>query len=173
MADARATATPDAFRGFMGSYFTGVTVVTSMDEGGGLHGLTCNSLSSVTLDPPTLLVCLDVRSGTLGAVLGSGSFAVNLLGDSARSTAELFASPKPDRFAQVTWRRTALTGLPWLVDDALAVAECRVARSVAVGDHTVVLGRVLNIENGSGDPLLYGRGRFAAAFRPPVPASGP
>lgn len=155
----------------MGSYFTGVTVVASVDGAGGLHGLTCNSLSSVTLDPPTLLVCLDVRSGTLGAVLDSGAFTVNLLGDSARSTAELFASPQPDRFERVAWRRTALTGLPWLVEDALAVAECRVSDSVAVGDHVVVFGRVVNIENGTGSPLLYGMGRFSATSRPAVPAS--
>ncbi|WP_062346070.1 flavin reductase family protein [Herbidospora yilanensis] len=164
-------ATPGEFRGFMRSFVTGVTVVASVDESGGLHGLTCNSLSSVSLDPPTLLVCLDVRSGTLGAVRDSGAFTVNLLGEAAQGTAELFASAEKDRFDRVTWKRTALTGLPWLVEDALAVAECRVSHAVPVGDHVVVFGRVVNIESGEGNPLLYGMGRFAAAERPTVPVS--
>lgn len=171
MADRHHLVTPDAFRGFMSSYFTGVTIITSIDGDERPHGLTCNSLTSVTLDPPTLLVCLDVRSGTLAAVSSRGEFTVNLLDDGAQSTAELFASPKSDRFDQVAWQRTALTGLPWLVEDAFAVAECQVAETLIVGDHAVLFGRVVNVQAGPGNPLLYGMGAFSAGRSRPVPAS--
>lgn len=171
MADRHHLVTPDAFRGFMSSYFTGVTIITSIDGDERPHGLTCNSLTSVTLDPPTLLVCLDTRSGTLAAVSSRGEFTVNLLDDGAQSTAELFASPKPDRFDQVAWQRTALTGLPWLVEDAFAVAECQVAETLIVGDHAVLFGRVVNVQASPGNPLLYGMGTFSAGRSRPVPAS--
>jgi flavin reductase (DIM6/NTAB) family NADH-FMN oxidoreductase RutF len=153
-------AMPVAFRQFMSTYFTGVAVITALDDDGRPHGLTCNSLTSVTLSPPTLLVCLHVRSGTLAATRSSAGFAVNLLHAGGRRVAELFASAAPDRFDQVCWRGSARLGLPWLVDDAHAMAECRVADTLPVGDHIVVLGRVVGVESGPGSPLLYGMRTF-------------
>lgn len=157
-------ASPDAFRGFMSSYFTGVAVVTSVDDDGMPHGLTCNSLASVTLSPPTLLVCLDARSGTLAALRSSSAFAINLLHEHARSTAELFATPRASRFDTVRWCRSSYTGMPRLVGDAYAISECRVAETRTVADHAVVFGHVVEIENGAGSPLLYGRRSYATGF---------
>lgn len=151
----------DEFRHFMSAYFTGVTIITTIDGNGRPHGLTCNSLTSVTLAPPTLLVCLDVRSGTLAALRAGAGFVVNLLHEGGQATAELFASPETDRFDRVAWRRSTRTGLPWLVDDACAMAECEVVDTLVVGDHAVVFGRVVNVENGSGNPLLYGMRAFS------------
>ncbi|MBB5958557.1 flavin reductase (DIM6/NTAB) family NADH-FMN oxidoreductase RutF [Saccharothrix tamanrassetensis] len=153
--------TPGAFREFMGAYFTGVTIITSIDDEGRPHGLTCNSLTSVTLSPPTLLVSLDARSGTLDALRSRSGFVVNLLHDGGQGAAELFASPDPDRFELVNWRRSPRLGLPWLVDDAYAEAECEVDRTMVVGDHVLVFGRVVDVEGGSGSPLLYGMRNFA------------
>lgn len=154
----------EAFRNFMTVYFTGVAVVTSNDRDDQPKGLTCNSLSSVTLAPPTLLVCLAVGTGTLAAVQASGGFAVNLLHDAGRPAAELFASPTPNRFDHVTWRRSPCLGLPWLADDACAVAECRVTDTKMVGDHAVVFGEVANVEHRPGSPLLYGRRTYGAGL---------
>jgi flavin reductase (NADH) len=158
----------EAFRQFMSSYFTGVTVVTSIDRSGRPHGLTCNSLTSVTLCPPTLLVCLDVRSGTLAAVRGGAGFAVNLLHAGARHAAEVFASRAPDRFEQVAWRRAARSGEPCLTEDAYAVAECRVVDTLPVGDHVVVLGRVVTVRSDPEAPLLYGMRAFSGRDRTPA-----
>ncbi|MER7109327.1 flavin reductase family protein [Streptomyces sp. NPDC000229] len=154
-----------AFRDFMGSYFTGVSIVTALDGEGRPHGLTCSSLTSVTLAPPTLQVCLDVRSGTLAALRAEGSFAVNLLHQGGAHTAGVFASAVPDRFARTAWRRSSRLGLPWLHEDAYAVAECRVVESVEIGDHMAVFGEVVGVENGAGWPLLYGRRAFRSVDR--------
>ncbi|QFQ99389.1 flavin reductase family protein [Streptomyces phaeolivaceus] len=144
----------------MSSYFTGVTVVTAIDGNGRPHGMTCSSLTSVTLTPPTLQVCLDVRSGTLAALREQGTFAVNLLHEGSREAAETFASARPDRFELVTWRPSKRHGLPWLCDDSYAMAECRVVDTLTVGDHVAVFGRPVGVENGVGRPLLYGRRGF-------------
>ncbi|MFC4852221.1 flavin reductase family protein [Actinophytocola glycyrrhizae] len=145
----------------MSTFCTGVTVITAVGRDGTPHGLTCTSLASVTVSPPTLMVCLDVRSGTLAAVRDSGRFAVNLLHEGGRRAAEVFSSAVPDRFDQVPWR-LGETGQLWLVEDAFAVAECRVADAVVVGDHVVVFGEVVNTEQRAETPLLYGMRRFAS-----------
>jgi flavin reductase (DIM6/NTAB) family NADH-FMN oxidoreductase RutF len=150
-----------AYRTLMSLFPTGVAVVTSLDRGGLPRGATCSSLASVTLDPPTLLVCLKLSSSTLDALRGRGSFAVNLLHARARHIAEVFAAPVYDRFADVAWKPVGPTGMPWLVRDAFAVACCRVYRQVVVGDHAVVLGNVTGIEVSPDVPLLYGLRQFS------------
>lgn len=152
----------------MNGYYTGITVVTSVDAEGRPHGLTCNSLVSVALDPPTLLVCLDNRTGTLAAVRECGAFAVNLLAERGRAAAEVFASRRPDRFAAVQWERSA-SGLPRLVDDAFAVAECKVTDMHTVGDHVVVFGLVQDIDGEPASPLLYGMREFTRPSDTPSP----
>jgi len=137
-------------------------VVTTIDRHGRPRGLTCSSLSSVTLDPPTLLVCIHARSGTLQALRGHGSFAVNLLHARGRRAAEVFSSPAAERFAEVSWRPSRLGGLPWLARDAFALAECVVTRMLRVGDHSVVLGEVTDIVHAADMPLLYGMRQFSA-----------
>ncbi|WP_241518805.1 flavin reductase family protein [Streptomyces sp. CB03238] len=152
----------DDYRSLMSSFPTGVAVVTSTDGDMSPRGATCSSLSSVTLDPPTLLVCLTSHSSTLDAIRRRDWFAVNLLNARARRTAEIFSSPVADRFAEVRWRPTRGQGLPWLERDALAVAECAVAGLFTVGDHTVAVGRVAGVEVLPDVPLLYGMRRFSA-----------
>jgi flavin reductase (NADH) len=150
------------FRSLMATFPTGVCVVTGLGLDGQPRGMTCSSVCSVALRPPTLLVCLRTASPTLAAVLGAGRFAVNLLHERAQSTAELFASGEPDRFQRVRWH-AASGGVPHLVDDAHAVADCVVAAAHPVGDHTVVYGEVLNVARQPRPrPLLYGLRRYAA-----------
>jgi flavin reductase (NADH) len=152
----------DDYRLLMSSFPTGVAIVTSVGWDMLPRGATCSSLSSVTLTPPTLLVCLKTCSSTLDAIRTRGWFAVNLLHARARRVAEIFSSPVDDRFAHVRWQPTGAEGLPWLVMDALAVAECLVTGLFVVGDHTVVLGEVTGAEVSPGQPLLYGMRQFSA-----------
>jgi flavin reductase (DIM6/NTAB) family NADH-FMN oxidoreductase RutF len=149
------------YRELMCAFPTGVAVVTTVDAGGAPCGMTCSSIASVTLDPPTLLVCLRVGSRTCVATRSRGAFAVNLLHAQARPVAELFAGSVANRFARVRWRRTG-SGLPWLVDDAFALADCTVTRSVEVGDHCVVFGTVRQIIQRPAAPLLYGLRQFSS-----------
>jgi flavin reductase (NADH) len=146
----------DRCRTFMGAFPTGVAVVTAMSADGEPCGLTCSSLISVTLSPPTLLVSLHVHSRTLAATIDSGGFAVNLLPARARKTAELFSSLTADRFSAVNWVRSGRLGLPRLVDDLHGWAECRIDVVWTVADHALVVGRVAEIENDPESPLLYG-----------------
>lgn len=149
------------FRELMASFPTGVSVVTATGTGDVPMGLTCSSLSSVCVDPPTLMVCLNVSSATLAAAVTSGRFGVNLLHDRAAAAARTFSGLVLDRFAAVTWRWSWL-GLPWLCEDAFAFADCVVAGHYRFGDHEAVFGEVSGIVVAAGDPLLYGRRGFAS-----------
>ncbi|AWN28680.1 flavin reductase family protein [Streptomyces libani] len=152
----------DDFRSLMGAFPTGVAVITTYGTDDRPRGLTCSSLSSVTTAPPTLSVWLTTRGETLGALREYGAFAVNLLHDRGQRAGEVFAHPVADRFSQVGWRRSPEAGLPWLADDAFAVAECRVTKLVEVSDHTLVVGAVTGVTQDPGTPLLYGARRFAS-----------
>nr|AHE14549.1 RebF-like flavin reductase [uncultured bacterium] len=151
-----------AHRDLMSSFPTGVSVVTAVDRGGRPHGMTCTSLSSVTLTPPTLLVCLDTRSGTLRAIRESGYFAVNLLHARAREVAQIFSTAVSDRFGRVPWGLSEHLRQPWLTRDAFALAGCAVRRCTVFGDHEVVLGEVCEVVHNADVPLLYGMRRFSA-----------
>ncbi|WP_439678565.1 flavin reductase family protein [Embleya sp. MST-111070] len=154
-------AMPEGFRAMMRGFPTGVAVVTTTDPDGRPWGMTCSSVCSVTLEPPTLLVCLRAASPTLAALRRRGAFAVNLLHDDAQATAELFASGTPDRFERVEWYADPDHESPHLAADAHAVADCRVDRTLPVGDHVVVFGEVLGITRRRGRwPLLYGLRRY-------------
>ncbi|MFE1291249.1 flavin reductase family protein [Streptomyces sp. NPDC058751] len=151
-------AAPD-FRSLMSTFPTGVAVVTTMGPTGRPWGMTCSSVTSITTDPPTLLVSLRRGSPTLTALQQCSTFAVNLLHHRGRPAAELFSSGDPDRFDRVAWRGGSGLGGPHLLDDAHAVADCRVDRTLSVGDHVVVFGEVFRIERhqpAPPRPLLYG-----------------
>jgi flavin reductase (DIM6/NTAB) family NADH-FMN oxidoreductase RutF len=150
------------YRSLMSNFPTGVSVVTSALEGGEPHGLTCSALTSVTLSPPTLLVCMDTSGVTIAVAARRGAFAVNLLHTRAAGTARLFSTRNVDRFARVRWQRTQHSALPWLVDDALAVAECELVDMRVIGTHAVLFGQVEAITLFDEAPLLYGRRQYAA-----------
>ncbi|GAA1848816.1 flavin reductase family protein [Myceligenerans crystallogenes] len=153
----------DGMREFMSGFPTGVAVVTTRGHDGEPHGLTCSSMTSVALDPPTLLVCLRQNTGgTLSVLLERGVFAVNLLHDGASHTARLMARTAADRFSNVRWNPSPLLGAPWLEDDTHATAECRVSGTVSLGTHTVVFGEVVGTAKREGDPLLYGYRQFSS-----------
>lgn len=149
-----------AFRDLMSTFFTGVTIITSLDAQGDCHGMTCTALTSVTVDPPTLLVCLNSASGTLKAILESNCFAVNILHHNASHIAQFFGTAQPRRSAPSRQQLSPQLGQPWLNDDSLAMAECTVTTTQTVGTHTVVFGEVVGVHLGDHTPLVYGHRRY-------------
>ncbi|MBW3634370.1 MAG: flavin reductase family protein [Chloroflexi bacterium] len=142
----------------MGAFPTGVTVVTSIDEYGNPRGLTCNAFSSVSADPPLLMVCLDRRSSSLDAILETGRFVVNFLSADGAAVSDRFASKRSDKFWGVRWE-AASNGMPILIDDAIAYAACRIIQAIEAGDHTIVIGLVEEAQPPSPEnqPLIYFR----------------
>ena len=125
----------------MSAFPTGVAIVTTLDENGEPKGLTTNAICSVSADPPMLLVCVDKTSRTLAALRHARRFVVNFMSDGCADLCALFASKADDKFAAVAWE-PGLGGVPCLVEQALAIAECRTEQEVEAGDHLVLTGVV-------------------------------
>ena len=143
-------------RHVLGHFVTGVTVVTTMSDDGPV-GMTVNSFTSVSLDPPLVLFCAAERSSTGRRVLEAGAFAVNILGREQEDLCRRFARPVPDRFAGIEIE-LGPTGSP-ILRDALASLDCRLADHMPSGDHVIVVGRV--VEAGvrrDGEPLTFYKG---------------
>lgn len=141
------------FREVMGNYPTGVTVVTAFDKDNVPMGLTVNSFASVSLDPLLILWSIDKRVSTYDKFLEVEQFAVNILADDQSDLGMLFASRGEDRFAQCDWQASTLN-LP-ILGDTLGVFQCKTFNKVEAGDHTILIGEVIDIYNGRKNPLLY------------------
>ena len=147
-----------ALRRTLGCFATGVAVVTARDAGGGPHGFTANSFTSVSLDPPLVLVCVGQAVEGLEVYRECEGFAVNILADSQRTLSEAFAADLPDRFASVRWREGA-HGSP-ILDGCIASLECAAWQRIEAGDHLILIGRVLAFERSPGRPLAFCHGRY-------------
>jgi flavin reductase (DIM6/NTAB) family NADH-FMN oxidoreductase RutF len=143
----------------MGSFASGVTIVTVTDQAGVARGFTASAVSSLSLEPRMLLVCVSERSGTLGIIKQAGSFAVNILAADQQHVAQQFATPDGDRFAGLRWRLGPETGNP-VIDGSLAYAECRLTDTCKGGDHVIVMGEIVAGDSHEAEPLLYFRGRY-------------
>lgn len=152
----------ELFRAVVGHFASGVAVITSRDEGVD-YGATVSAVSSVSLDPPTMLVCLNTRMGTQVATQRSGAFAVNVLSDGQGDLARRFATPSSDKFNGVRIQRGVL-GLP-LIEGALAHLECRVREEMSGGTHRIFIGGVHAAHARTGRPLSYFRGTFGRFVR--------
>jgi flavin reductase ActVB len=149
---------PDEFRQALGHFATGVTIVTTSDSDGRPTGLTASAFTSVSLDPPLILVCVDHKSQSYPALRERGRFAVNILHSGQQAASRRFASTRLDKFDEVPFRMSAMN-LP-LIDDALTQLECVTVRTHVEGDHTIFVGRVEHVHVGSGEPLVYYRGQY-------------
>lgn len=163
-----------ALREVMSHFATGVTIITARWEERD-YGMTATAIASVTLQPPTILACLNRSSSTHQAVTNSGSFVVSILAEEQVDLVERFASNSEHKFADVPVVRTS-RGEP-VLENSLANLECRVVSVFDAGTHGVVLGELRGVHINSGDPLIYYRrrtGRFEAApsTRPYRPARG-
>ncbi len=160
-------------RDVMGHFATGVTVVTSVDAEGQPVGTTANAVTSLSLDPPLVIVCFDLGSLTLRAVRGHGAFVVNVLAAPQLHLSRNFAR----RGLAAAWdgvrHRRGPTGSPRL-EDALAVLECTVEHALPGGDHEIIVGRVRHAETSANPngPLVFFRGSYASLTDQDLPACG-
>lgn len=146
-------------RNALGRFATGVTVVTTRTASGKLEGLTANSFSAVSLDPPLVLWSLRKSAPSLASFEGAGVFAINVLAKSQRPVSQHFATPQEDKFAGVE-HVPGISGCPLLVG-AIASFECTTEHAVTGGDHVIFIGRVVRVHHRDDEPLIFSGGRYA------------
>jgi flavin reductase (DIM6/NTAB) family NADH-FMN oxidoreductase RutF len=155
---------PRDFRKALGTYATGVTIITAADAEGKPYGLTCNSFASVSLNPPLVLWSLVIFSQSMSVFQNASYFAVNVLGASQQALATKFAKSSEDKFTGVEW--TPGLGNAPILADSVANFQCRAASRYYGGDHVIFLGAVEAYSYNRREPLLFARGgygRFLAA----------
>src|SRR5438552_4950064 len=145
-------------RNALGRFVTGVTVITTRTAEGKLEGLTANSFSAVSLDPPLVLWSLRKSSTLMTTFQETGHFAVNVLGAWQAALSDHFAKRAPDKFQNVV-HAPGLGGCP-LLFGALATFECSKEADVVSGDHVVFFGRVERVTYRDGEPLIFSAGRY-------------
>jgi flavin reductase (DIM6/NTAB) family NADH-FMN oxidoreductase RutF len=158
MTSAQPEIDPRALRDAFGCFMTGVTVVTTVDAAGTPQGFTANSFSSVSLDPPLLLVSLANSSRNLDSFAKGAGFAVNILAEGQKDISATFARPSEDRFANLYWRKGPV-GNP-LIAGVSAWFDCRLEQAIPAGDHTILIGRVGGFEATPAAGLGYYRGAY-------------
>lgn len=149
---------PRALRNAFGAFMTGVTVVTTHDKEGKPLGFTANSFTSVSLDPPLVLVCLANSSRNYEAFNAAEGFAVNILSETQKDISNTFARPVEDRFAAVDWKKGP-HGAP-VFSDVSAWFDCSMFKQVEAGDHLILIGKVEAFEDASHPGLGYARGAY-------------
>ena len=150
---------PRTLRDALGCFATGVTVVTCLNAEGEPAGLTVNSFTSVSLDPPLLLVCLAKPAASAAALTEASHFAVNVLQTGQQPASIRFSTRDEDRFGVTPWS-CGEAGAP-ILKDSLGVFECERYAVHDGGDHHILIGRVVKASFDAGlDPLLYFRGRY-------------
>jgi len=150
---------PRTLRDALGCFATGVTVVTCLNAEGEPAGLTVNSFTSVSLDPPLLLVCLAKAAASAAALIGASHFAINVLQTGQQPASIRFSTRDEDRFGTTPWS-CGEAGAPILAE-SLGVFECERFAVYDGGDHHILVGRVVKASfDASLDPLLYFRGRY-------------
>ena len=153
---------PTEFRKAMGCFATGVTIIT-VDLEGEVHGMTANAFSSVSLDPPLLLVCVDHSAQTHAHLHARKRFGINILAENQRRISEYYARlvhthERADEEAGARFDRTA-HGTP-ILHGALAYLECRLQSAQVAGDHTIFIAEVEEVVVREGEPLLFFRGKY-------------
>jgi flavin reductase (DIM6/NTAB) family NADH-FMN oxidoreductase RutF len=170
------TADVSAFRQAMGSFPTGVTIVTAASDDGDMHGMTVNSFSSVSLDPMLVLVCLNRSSRGVGLIERAGTFAVNVLSCGQQDVSRWFADrhrPAGSAMFDGVPFEPGVTGCPVLFD-ATASFECRLWQLHRAGDHLIVLGEVVAlVHRPQLEPLVFHAGMYKSRQDDAQPASRP
>jgi len=159
MSSETARVTSEEFRLACGRFATGVSIATVLDSAGMPHGLTVNSFTSVSLEPPLILICLGHAVTTIEYFRAASHFGINMLGDCQLDLSERFARKGEDRFDGIPWR-AGETGVPLLME-ALAHVECEVYRRIPMGDHDIFVGEMVHARVYAGEPLIY----FASTYR--------
>ena len=150
-------------RNALGRFATGVTIITTQTPAGKFEGLTANSFSALSLDPPLVLWSIRQSAPSLPGFLAAGGFAVNVLGAGQRELAASFATASVDKFAEVPFG-IGLRGYP-VLPGSIAVFECQTENTVEGGDHLIFIGRVVAASYRDGEPLVFSAGEYCV----PVP----
>ncbi|HTW87271.1 MAG TPA: flavin reductase family protein [Candidatus Binataceae bacterium] len=145
-------------RQVMGHFATGVSIITTLSKDGELVGLTANALTSVSLVPPLLLICVDKKAESYPHFAESNLFTVNVLAADQEDISRRFATSGGNKFEGVSYRKGA-NGAP-ILNNILAFMECRIVGSFEGGDHTIYLGEIEEASTGEGEPLLFYRGGY-------------
>lgn len=148
----------DEFRRALSRFASGVTIVTTREGSGRLHGITVSSFASVSLEPPLILVCIEKTTGSHRALLESEFFVVNILAEGQDELSNRFASQIADKFDGVDFR-TGIGEVP-VLSDALVALECRLAYAHEGGDHTIFVGSVEKSSVTNENPLVYWHGNY-------------
>jgi flavin reductase (DIM6/NTAB) family NADH-FMN oxidoreductase RutF len=149
---------PAKFRSALGRFASGVTVVTTKDKEGHMHGITVSAFCSVSLEPPLVLVCIDRTAGSHHAFREKEFFVVNVLNEHQQHLSDQFASHLPDKFAGIEYFENA-GGVP-VLKDALVNLECRLVFTFDTGDHTIFVGEIQEAIIRDGNPLIYFHGNY-------------
>ncbi len=148
----------DEFRAALGRFASGVTVVTTKDADGNLHGITVSAFCSVSLEPPLILVCIEKTAGSHRALEESEFFAVNVLEESQQYYSDQFASYLPDKFDGIKFTINK-NDIP-VLQNTLAGFECRLVNAYDGGDHTIFVGQIEKSRITDGKPLIYFHGNY-------------
>ena len=149
----------NSFRQACARFATGITISTVLGSDGTPHGLTANSFTSVSMDPPMLLLCIDHKANIIDHFKNAKHFGINILEKGQMNLSNRFAERGQDRFGGVSWH-VGQFGVP-LLDGAIAHFECAITNVIEAGDHSIFLGEVVSAESFDGEPLLYFRSRYA------------
>lgn len=152
--------TPEEFRRVTGRFATGVSLVTTAHDGE-VRAMTANSVTSVSLDPLSLLVCVNREAITHRVLSASAIFCVNVLNEEQEALARACARPDtPEAGLEGVRYRVGLTGAP-ILEEALAYVDCRVATAFDFGTHTIFIGQAVDMGSAEGRPLLFYGGKYA------------
>jgi flavin reductase (DIM6/NTAB) family NADH-FMN oxidoreductase RutF len=154
-----APVTSEEFRRACGRFATGVTIASVLDPQGVPHGLTVSSFTSVSLNPPLILICLGHDVTIIDLFRASSYFGINVLAENQRDLSERFARKNHDRFNGLAWHRGE-TGVP-LLPGTLASIECAVDQRITAGDHDIFVGEMVSARVADGQPLVH----FASRYR--------
>ena len=149
---------PQELRRVLGYFATGVTVITTKDREGEPYGLTANAFTSLSLDPPLALVCIDKAVQCYACFEESKVFAINVLHEDQEDVSRRFATKGIEKFAGIKWHK-GKTGLP-LLDGAIAYMECEIMRSYEGGDHTIFIGHIVDVAASGDRPLIFFKGKY-------------
>jgi flavin reductase (DIM6/NTAB) family NADH-FMN oxidoreductase RutF len=152
------TIDPQELRRILGHFATGVTVITTRDLAGAPFGLTANAFTSLSLNPPLILICVDKAAQCYSCFAGSNVFTVNFLREDQQEISRRFATKGVNKFAGLNWHEGANGAA--VLDAAIGHLECKIVQSYEGGDHTIIVGEVLNGAASGERPLLFFKGKY-------------
>jgi flavin reductase (DIM6/NTAB) family NADH-FMN oxidoreductase RutF len=154
------TVSSDQLREAMGNFATGVTVITTWEPNGNIHGMTANAVTSVSLDPPLILIIVGHQRNTYTNIQNSNHFGVNVLGKGQEGIAEYFSRSEntPEENSGAHWESNN-DGSP-MMEGAVIFLDCSVRASHSYGDHTVYISNVNQVKINGGTPLIYHKGQL-------------